>query len=92
MGWKKRWLKKQKKRQVHIAEDQMQKTDAMLSVGKELSYNNAKLWQLALFSLNNFAVSNPIPLVPPVTIATLSSNIFISPFLKFSTLIIFIFI
>lgn len=67
MGWKKRWLKKQKKRQVHIAEDQMQKTDAMLSVGKELSYNNAKLWQLALFSLNNAATNLYLALMGYVT-------------------------
>lgn len=61
----KRWEKKQKKKYLQI--DERGNTDKMLSASQELSYNNAKIWQLALFSMNNAATNLYLALMGYVT-------------------------
>ena len=61
----KRWEKKQKKKYLQI--DESGNTDKMLSASQELSYNNAKIWQLALFSMNNAATNLYLALMGYVT-------------------------
>ena len=57
--------KKQRKKQIQM--DENIEKDKMLFASKELSYNNAKIWQLALFSMNNAATNLYLALMGYVT-------------------------
>lgn len=57
--------KKQRKKPIQM--DENIEKDKMLFASKELSYNNAKIWQLALFSMNNAATNLYLALMGYVT-------------------------
>lgn len=67
MGWKKKYEKTQKKKRYIADVGENKYVDKMLEASKELHYNNAKIWQLALFSLNNAATNLYLALMGYVT-------------------------
>lgn len=65
--WRKKWEYKQKKKHISLEMSEENPQDQMLEVSKEIQYNNAKMWQLALFSLNNAATNLYLALMGYVT-------------------------
>lgn len=67
MWWKKKYEKTKEKNRFVVDTGGDKKADKMLLASKELHYNNAKIWQLALFSLNNAATNLYLALMGYVT-------------------------
>ena len=67
MWWKRKYEKSKQKNQYVVDTGGDNRVDKMLLASKELHYNNAKIWQLALFSLNNAATNLYLALMGYVT-------------------------
>lgn len=67
MWWKKRYEKKKRDSRLLAEIKKRKSADPMVVAKEELQYNNAKIWQLALFSLNNAATNLYLALMGYVT-------------------------
>ena len=65
-----RWLKrgeKSQENQVEEIEQKLTEQNDIADMQEEIQYNNAKIWQLALFSMNNAATNLYLALMGYVT-------------------------